>query len=187
MSKSKTLNWNDRFALIDHYKPSDDQVCVAFGVSADELKTARDMRSAGAFTATPGLDLSSYGNMFATASASPSTGSGVSSSSKAPARRGGSTSVTKDTSDSKAGTPSTATKKTKEPKKRGRKGDNIAKAFAAIPSTPTPVEAFASSHGVSIAVLRQSKRFDTSGSTGLVRVKKDKESKTLMIWREESK
>lgn len=184
MSK-KTLNWNDRFALMDHYKPSDEQACSAFGVTRDELRTARDMRSAGAFTASPNIDLNSYSNMFtASASAAPATNTPSTTSTT---RRSGSTSVTKEASGSKAGAPSTATKKTKEPKKRGRKGDNIAKAFAAIPATPTPVETFAANHGVSIAVLRQSKRFDGTGLTGAVRVKKDKESKTLMIWREESK
>lgn len=180
MSKSKTLNWNDRFALLDHYAPSDEQACSAFSVTPDELKTARDMRSAGAFTATPDIDVNAYGNLFATASAVPAS----TPSTKTPSRRGGVTSTTKtSTTESK---PATATKKSKEPKKRGRKGNNIAKAFAAIPTTPTPVEKFANDYGVSVAVLRQSKRFDTSSSAGAVRVKKDKESKTLMIWRESS-
>ena len=29
---SKILSWNDRFALINAYKPTDDQIRVAFGV-----------------------------------------------------------------------------------------------------------------------------------------------------------
>lgn len=177
MSKSKTMSWNDRFALLDHYKPTDDQACGAFGVTQDELKTAREMRSAGAFTATPDIDVKSYSNLFsaaapASADSTPSTKS---------TRRSTSTSTVKP---STKGKPQTATKKTKEPKKRGRKGDNIAKAFEAIPADPTPVDTFANDHGVSVAVLRQSKRFDKSPELGSVRVKKDKESKTLMIWRE---
>lgn len=176
MSKSKTMSWNDRFALIDHYKPNDDAACSAFGVTQDELKTAREMRSAGAFTATPDIDVKSYANLFS--AAAPAAASSTTKTS----RRGGAT-RTKKTTTTK-GKPATATKKTKEPKKRGRKGDKIATAFAAIPTDPTPVEDFASDHGVSIAVLRQSKRFDKSPELGAVRVKKDKETKTLMIWRE---
>lgn len=171
MSKLKTLSWNDRFAVLDHFKPSDAEACSAFNVTQDELKTAREMRTAGAFTATPGIDVDSYASLFSTSDAS----------TKAP-RRTTSTSTTKTPSDGTK--PATATKKVKEPQKRGRKGDNIAKAFGAIPSTPTAVDAFAAAHGVSVAVLRQSKRFDKSGSAGAVHVKKDKDSKTLMIWRE---
>ena len=67
--------------------------------------------------------------------------------------------------------------------KRGRKGNNITNAFAAIPSSPVSAETFATQHNVSIAVLRQSKRFDTTG-LGPVNVRKDKSAGTLMIWRE---
>lgn len=176
MSKSKTMSWNDRFALLDHYEPSDATACDAFGVTQDELTTARDMRVAGAFTATPDIDVNSYSKMFASAEQP------VAKVSTKSTRRGGATSTTKTKTTSVK--PVTATKKVKEPKKRGRKGDNIAKAFAAIPTSPTPVEAFATTHGVSIAVLRQSKRFDKTEGGGTVRVKKDKESKALMIWRE---
>ena len=177
MSKSKTLGWNDRFALIDHFKPNDEQVCTAFGITQDELKTARDMRSAGAFTATPDVDFDSYNTMFAAAAPAATP-----ASTKTTTRKGGATSTKKVTTTTEK--PTTATKKTTAPKKRGRKGDKIANAFEAIPTNPTPVEAFATKHGVSIAVLRQSKRFDKSLEKGSVRVKKDKESKTLMIWRE---
>ncbi len=175
MSKSKTLNWNDRFALIDHFKPSDADACTALSVTAEELKTARGMLAAGTFTPTPDLDYSAYEKLFAsTASAAPAADKSAAKTT----RRSGSTST------SKSDKPQTATKVTPAPKKRGRKGTKIAEAFAAIPTTPTPVDAFATSHGVSLAVLRQSKRFDKSPELGAVRVKKDKESKTLMIWRE---
>ena len=180
MSKSKTLGWNDRFALIDHYKPSDEQACTAFGVTPDELKTARDMRAAGAFTATPGIDVDSYASLFA-APAAPET---AAPSTKSTKRRGGATKTTKTAPTTDGDKPATATKKTKVPRKRGRKGDKIANAFRAIPTDPTPVAAFATTHGVSVAVLRQSKRFDKSTDLGSVKVKKDKETKELMIWRE---
>jgi hypothetical protein len=67
-------------------------------------------------------------------------------------------------------------------KKRGRKGQKIHEAFAAIPVSPTPAEAFAAAHKVSMPVLRQSKRFDRTG-LGIVNVKKNRDSKVLMIWR----
>lgn len=160
---NKTLSWNDRFALIDHFKPTDSAICSAFNVTQDELNTARDMRSSGTFIPTPDIDVSAYSKMF--------------ESVKTPS---GMTSTVRNTDEK----PATATKKAKEPKKRGRKGSKISNAFASVPSEPTPVEDFAKEHGVSIAVLRQGKRFDKNPELGLVKVKKDKESKTLMIWRE---
>jgi hypothetical protein len=162
-----TFNWNDRLALIDHYKPTDEQACSTFGVTTEELKTAREMRTAGAFRASTTIDVNSYSNLF----------------SGGKTERPSATSVKKP----KATKPITATKTIKEPQKRGRKGDKIAKAFASIPNTPTPIEQYANTSGVSVAVLRQSKRFDKSPELGNVCVKKDKETKNLMIWREESK
>ncbi len=187
MSNSKTLNWNDRFALMDHYTPSDADACSAFGVTQSELDTARDMRKAGAFAASPDVDVKSYQNMFAASSATTTSTASKSSSkttSSKTAKKSGSTSVTKTTTTTAK--PETATKKKKELKKRGRKGDRIAKAFAAIPATPVPVEKFASENNVSLAVLRQSKRFDKSPEMGNVHVKKDKGSGSLMIWREKA-
>ena len=164
MAKS-SLNWNDRLALIKKYSPSDDAICTAFGVTSDELQTARDMEAAGTFIATADLDVDSYADLFGGIKAA--KGDDVES-------------ITKP----ETGQPAqTSTKKTTAPKKRGRKGDNIVKAFTAIPAVATSAEDFASTHGVSLAVLRQSKRFDNTG-LGTVRVKKDKETKQLMIWRE---
>ena len=56
-------------------------------------------------------------------------------------------------------------------KKRGRPGDKIAQAFAAIGSKPTPVTELIAKYGVAEAVLRQGKRFDKTG-LGKVTVKK---------------
>ena len=80
--------------------------------------------------------------------------------------------------------PMTASKPIKSPKKRGRQGSNVINAFQAVPTTPTPVEAFSAQYNVSIHCLRQAKRFDQTGLNGAVRVKKDKETGMLMIWRE---
>lgn len=171
MSKSKSLGWNDRLALINHFKPTDKQACSTFGVSQEELNTARDLMAAGTFRPTPDIDFKSYESMFASDSTT---------STKTEKKSGATSTKKPDGGDNK---PVTATKKTKEPKKRGRKGDKIANAFAAIPTTPTPAEDFAQKHGVSLAVLRQSKRFDKHPDLGNVKVKKDKETKQLMISR----
>lgn len=81
-------------------------------------------------------------------------------------------------------TPAVST--THVPKKRGKKGDKIANAFASITTTPTDVNQVSKQYGVSIAVLRQAKRFDKTGMNGVC-VKKDKTTGSLMIWRESAK
>lgn len=178
--KGKTLSWNDRLTLLNHYKPTDADAIQAFGVTQSELDVARTQLKAGGFRLSPELDVDSYGHLFA--STAPTTeatdGDSTVTSTKAPGRRTGSTSTTK------SGAPETASKPVREAKKRGRKGDKILKAFSSIPASPVAADEFAKTHGVSIAVLRQSKRFDTTRSPGTVRVKKDKGTKTLMIWRE---
>lgn len=158
------LNWNQRFALIDHYKPTDAQICTAFDVEQKELDTARSLRNAGQFIASSNLDVESYSSLFA--APTPTV-----------------TSVATPKSDA----PLTATKAIKVPKKRGRKGDKIKNAFAAIPTDATPAEDFAVNHGVSLTVLRQGKRFDPQPGTGKVHVKKvaqDSGEKVLCIWRD---
>ncbi len=189
MSNNKLLveGWSDRFAIIDRYKPNDEQICSAFGVSTDELATARDLRSKGTFTASSTINVDTYSALFSAAGSVTKPVAKKASGSKATATT---TTHTKTTPAAKAvvtttvSKPETSTKTVREPKKRGRKGTKIQLAFAAIPSTPTPAEAFAQQNGVSLAVLRQSKRFDTSGTLGAVRVKKDRESGTLMVWRD---
>jgi hypothetical protein len=174
--KGKTFTWNDRLTLIDHYKPTDEQACTVFGVQQAELDVARNHLKTGVFSLSQNLDVDSYDNLFA--SASGGTDSVTSTITKAPTR----TKPTVTTVTTTKSAPETATAKVREKAKRGRKGDKIISAFASIPTTPTPAEDFAKQYGVSIAVLRQSKRFDKT--EGTVKVKKDKASKTLMIWRE---
>jgi hypothetical protein len=175
MSKGRSFTWNDRLSLIKHYNPTDEQACEVFGISQSELDVARSQLRAGVFSDNTNIDYESYGDLFASAQADGQSASVTST--VAPSRPGTTVTSTK-------AAPESATAKTREPKKRGRKGDKIVKAFTAIPSTPTSAEDFAKTHGVSIAVLRQSKRFDETGIPGTVKVKKDKASKTLMIWRE---
>ena len=167
-NKSTSLSWSDRLALIKAYKPSDATILRALSITQDELNTARDMEANGHFVATQDLDVAAYSELFSDDSI------------VAPKASAGTTSI------SKPQPPATATKVVPVPKKRGRKGDNILKAFSAIPETPTGAIPFATQHSVSLAVLRQAKRFDRTTSDGTVRVKKDKATKELMIWREKS-
>ena len=154
------LSWGERFGLIDTYKPTDEAACATFGVSADELETARELRAEGNFAIPAEFDADTYGDVFASVPEN-------------------ATAVTRPTRKGKKA--ETATKVTPAPKKRGRKGTKINDAFAAIDTTPVPAEEFASTRGVSLNVLRQAKRFDRTGGAK-VRVKKI--DGTLMVFRE---
>lgn len=89
------------------------------------------------------------------------------------------------TSTSETQQPETATQVTRVLKKRGRKGDKIAQAFKDIPRSAVNFEEYAQAHNVSPNVLRQIKRHDHYTDQGKVFVRKNKETKTMMIWREE--
>lgn len=185
---NKLLSWNDRFALIDAYKPTDEQIRMAFAVEQSELDTARGLRTAGTFIPSTNLDLAKYSNVF-TASVASAT----------PATAATPTVTVKSTKVGKSGAtihakPESATKKVvaKVPAKRGRKGDKIAKALQSVTTTPVAVDTFIKQHGVSLAVLRQSKRFlekmeaSVAKKIGKINVRQDKSSKQLMIWREDA-
>lgn len=174
-----TLSWADRFALIDHFKPEDTAVLTAFALTQDELDTARSLRAAGSFGSTANLDVAKYASVFSGApivAATASTPTGIVKPSKA----SGATTHSK---------PESASKKAKVPQKRGRKGDKIQRALSSVPTAPTAVDAFMLQHGVSLAVLRQSKRFlakldaATQATIGEINVRQDKATKQLMIWR----
>lgn len=186
MSKHKTnLSWGDRFALIDFYKPSDDQVCAAFGVTRDELDTARTLRAAGTFVATKNMDVQKYTSVFSVPTQLTNQPKGiVMTPSKTPT-------ATSHAPADVSTKPETASKPIKVPKKRGRKGDKILKALTSVPKTQMPVDQFIQQHDVSLAVLRQAKRFVASldptqaQQIGRINVRQDKTTKKLMIWRED--
>lgn len=195
------MGWNDRFAVIAHFKPTDAQVLDAFGVTQDELDTARGLLAQGTFSANTKLDVAQYSNVFTASAAAPQATTKPTPAAVNPAKdvATAQTAVTKTTSAAKLmkaptattyAKPETATKKIKEPQKRGRKGDRIATALAAVPLTQISAEEFSKQHNVSIAVLRQSKRFleqmdpAVRATIGKINVRQDKESRTLMIWRE---
>lgn len=176
------LSWADRFALIEHFKPTEEQICNAFGITGDELAVANSMRAAGTFKASTTLDVAKYASVF-TADGGPSVAT------VAPTATAG-TGKNKVSGATTFARPESASKKAKVPQKRGRKGDKIAVALASVPTTQVPVETFMQQHGVSLAVLRQSKRFlskmpaEQAAQIGKICVRQDKGSKQLMIWRE---
>ena len=172
------MSWGDRFALIDSYQPTTAAICVAFNLSPQELSTAIRLREAGTFIPNSKLDVSKFAGIFPEISEEllelPISQLKISTT----------------TIHSR---PESATKKiiVKQPQKRGRKGDKIAQALFAVTNTPTPVDQFTREHNISLAVLRQSKRFTEHMSEtdiqriGKINVKQDKSSKVLMIWRED--
>lgn len=164
----QTLTWNDRFALIDYYKPSDTEICNIFNIDINSLNVARNFRKTGQFKPSPNIDVKSYAHLF---------NSTQSNSLQKPEKKQTATTTTK---------PITATKKPTVIRKRGRKGDNIKTAFAAITTTPIDAIKFSKQHNISIAVLRQSKRFDLTPEAGKIHVKKiiQDGKKILCVWRE---
>lgn len=177
MNSPQMMSWSDRFALIQHYQPTDAQVCAAFGLTQDELATARALQAAGTFRATPNYNVAKYADIFTTPRSQVAM---VTDGTPGKKTTGTATSYAR---------PETASKQVKVPQKRGRKGDKITTALSAVPLTQVPVEDFMKQHGVSLAVLRQSKRFMAKldpavvASIGTINVRQDKGSKTLMIWR----
>lgn len=188
MSKHKlTMSWGDRFAIMDQLTPPDSQLCAVFGVTQGELDVARELRDAGTFIATPNLDVSKYSNMFSSSDIptnQPTRGTVHMNTTKTP-------SATTHIVSPATEKPETASKPVKQPQKRGRKGDKILKALQSVPTAQTPVDTFIQQHGVSLAVLRQAKRFvagldPTQAQTiGKINVRQDKATKKLMIWRED--
>ena len=184
------LSWNDRFALIDYFLPSDPQICVAFGLTQDELDTARDLRAAGTFKNTPNFDAIKYDGIFNVKVPEVVVAPQPTITTPTRPKTTVATQIRPQSQATVHAKPESATRRVKEPQKRGRKGDKIAKALLAVPTSPVSVDAFIAEHGVSLAVLRQSKRFiegmdaTTAQSIGRVNVRQDKTTRQLMIWRE---
>lgn len=68
-------------------------------------------------------------------------------------------------------------------KPKGARPSKITQAFEAITDQPQKVSEIVEKYGVSLAVLRQSKRFD-KGNVGQIHIRKDKETNELMVWRD---
>lgn len=180
---NKITSWNDRFALIDAHKPSTASICEAFGVTTREFEVAQKLRSAGTFSPTLDLDVEAFSDFF------PDVDAEIESAVTTTTAMAALTTKKQPTIHSNK-PPETATKKVvlKTPQKRGRKGNKITQALRAVTTTPVLISDFIKEHGVSVAVLRQSKRFietlpveEQSGFTR-INVKQDRTTKELMIW-----
>lgn len=154
-----SLNWSDRFELINQYELTDDQVLDTFDVSDDEYNTAKELLSNQTIMPNPTVEVLEYKEFFG----------------KDPIKNPTNKNADK-----------SASKIIRPPKKRGKKGDKIVKAFESIGTTPVEVQTVMDTYKVSLAVLRQSKRFDPT-NLGTVHVKQDKETSKLVIWRDEPK
>lgn len=169
------LSWSDRFSIIAVATTqiptiTENDICKVFGVDVEELAIASECFADGIFKSNPTIDADFYIPYFrGEEPAFPEVEARV---------------RTLPELVSKAIDPAERQLFASKPKVRsGRRGNNIQRAFAAIPTSPVPAEEFANKHRVSMAVLRQYKRFDKENK-GQVNVRKDKESSVIMIWRE---
>ena len=170
------MSWNLRFALMNHFKLSDERACEVLKVTSDELKTAKYLRdNNGYFKPDTNVDFGQYEHLV-----NPPT---------TPKAKNDTTQKAKNDTTQKPKNDTTQNPKSATSgRKRGRPGDKIKKAYAAITTDKVPVEDFMSEHHVSLSVLRRHRDFDHLKETGQVNVKKvklnesDKE-KVLCIWR----
>lgn len=168
------LSWSDRFSIIAAAKVelpdiTEEDILKVFGVDKDDYDMASECLADGTFKTNTRIDAMFYVPFF----------KGETPEFPEPEARV----RTLPEMVSKAIDPENRPLFASKPQKRsGRKGNNISRAFAAIPSTPVPAEEFATKNRVSMAVLRQYKRFDKE-NTGQVNVRKDKETGVIMIWR----
>ena len=80
--------------------------------------------------------------------------------------------------------PKTATKPIIAPKKRGRKGDQNAKAFKEVPASPVDLIDYVGTYNLTTKTMRQLKRHDSSPELGQVFVRKNKTTERMEIWRD---
>lgn len=166
------LSWSQRFALIEHFEVSDETACEKFGIAQDALDAARELLAMGSIMPdNTGLAISEYGYLF-----EPPTKGGFGLGSLVnqllnrnaiPTSSGNKTKV--------VGSSGNASQR-----QRGRRGNKIATAFANIPANPIPLDDFLGQYGVSINVIRQSRRFDTTGG-GRIQIREIQGRQ--MIWR----
>ena len=165
MMNISTLTWADKFALIDEYKPTDETICRTFKITLAEWITAKQLWQLGVFQSNPKINIKQYEGIFNVQPIIPLT-------------------------TTETDLPETATKRSvAHPHKRGRKSNKIITAFLAVPEDPIDIIEFAAQYNVSVAVLKQSKRFltnvddDTKQQIGTINIRKNKETKQLMIWK----
>lgn len=164
-----SLSWTARLTIIERYDLTDAEAVTNFGVSLEELNMAKEFKQDDVFKIDPTLEVEQYSAVL------------VRDSIINPKSQKSPTTSESETTGKK---PHKATSAIKNPSKKvGHKGTKIAAAFTAIGLDPISVDTLMSQTGVSLAVLRQANRFDKTGG-GPVRVRKDKTTGALMVWRE---
>lgn len=163
------LSWADRFGILENLTipVTDEDICRVFQVNTQELTVARELRSDGVLRTNPRINHAFYELFF----------KGETPEFPAATQR---VRVLPTPPDMEERRLYASQNKVERPK--GRKSNNIDMAFRAIPTVATDVEAFANKNRVSIAVLRQHKRFDKY--PGTVFVRKNKQTGVTEIWRE---
>lgn len=163
------LSWADRFGIIREMeeKPSDADICRVFKVTNEELTTARQLLDDGVLRTNPRINAAFYSLFFK--GETPEFPKAVQRVRVLP--------VPPDNEERRL-----FASQNKVVRPRGRKSNNINIAFKAIPTTPTDVDKFAEKNRVSVAVLRQHKRFDKY--PGTVFVRKNKETGVTEVWRD---
>lgn len=163
------LSWADRFGIVKSMdeSPTDADICRVFKVTETELVTARELLDKGILRTNPRVNTEFYSLFFKGQTPEfPKTVQRVRVLPLPP--------------DNEERRLFASQNKTVRP--RGRKSNNIDLAFKAIPTEACDVEKFADKHRVSVAVLRQHKRFDKY--PGTVFVRKNKETGITEVWRE---
>jgi len=187
------LEWNDRFAIITHYDLNEQEACNVLNVDAEKLRAATRMHKMGYFTTEPTVDFLLFAdkikkmrNDAPSKIQIPDVPDVVRVPEIPETVRVPEGTATPKPKDSTTQNPKDHT--TPKAKKRGRPGDKIKKAYAAVTAEKVPVDEFREQHNVSLSVLRRHKDFDHLKETGKINVKKvvlpgDTE-KTLCIWRD---
>jgi len=156
------LDWTQRFAIIDHFKVTDDKkICEVFDVSLQELNAAKELRSQGFFNSDSFVDFKQYGKYFSTtqkanADTTQKAQSPTPKTKTSPAKK-------KKTSPKKK--TSTATTP-----KNNNVSDKFERAYNAIPYDPTPLKEFSKKYSISEDILRRHKRFDHVPEKGQVNI-----------------
>lgn len=157
--RSNHLSWSDRLGIIKHFGLSDARACASFGVNLKDLRIAYNTMQEGLIHPNFNQNFDLYKEEL------------------------GKINLNNPSIVTQKEHFITATKPQRPGKKRGPKSSKIEIAFKNIPTEPVSVTAFAKKHDVSVGILRQGKRFDKH-NRGRTHVKKNKETKELMIWRE---
>jgi hypothetical protein len=181
MKPISDLTKAEKVAIVSDYDLSNTQtmehVCNVLEVQQDELEAAVGLTADGTF-APAELDTTPYQSLF---DSTLLTAASAATAVAEPAQTGGIGNPT-------TSKPATATKAKKPHKRPGRQGVKIVQAFGKVPEgveNAISADDFAKTNNVSIAVLRQAKRFDPTFLTaGKVHVKQNKETRQLQIWRE---